>query len=149
MKPPVTWIVLADGRRALTLTRRAGGGLEAVPGGELDGGVRKRSREIDSDRPGRSSDSTGPHRHALAPRSDPHEHEESVFLKSVADWLDEQVNAGAFERLVVVAPPRALGDLRQAFSDRVRARIHAEVAKDLLGSPIPQIERSLSDTIMI
>jgi protein required for attachment to host cells len=149
MKQAVTWIVLADGRRALVLQRRAGAGLEPVPGGELHGDVHRRSREIDSDRPGRSGDSTGPHRHAMEPRSDPHQHEESVFVKSVADWLDERLRAGAFERLIVVAPPRALGDMRQAYSPAIRAAIQAELAKDLLGTPIPDIELHLRDTMFI
>ena len=37
-----------------------------------------------------------------------------AFAKSVGKALEARLGEGRFERLVVVAPPPALGDLRQA-----------------------------------
>ncbi|MCC6982095.1 MAG: host attachment protein, partial [Bauldia sp.] len=51
----------------------------------------------------------------------------------------------AFENLVVVAPPRILGVLREAFHPEVRNRILAEVDKTLTQHPVPEIERILTE----
>ena len=45
--------------------------------------------------------------------------------------------------LIVVAPPRALADLRNAFHADVRSRILAEIDKDLTNHPIYDIEKRL------
>jgi protein required for attachment to host cells len=42
--------------------------------------------------------------------------------------------------LVIAAPPRTLADLRRAFHDDVKARIVAEVGKDLTKHPVADIE---------
>jgi len=47
------------------------------------------------------------------------------------------------EALTVVAPPRALADLRKAFHDDVKKKIVAEIDKDLTGHPIHEIEKHL------
>ena len=44
-------------------------------------------------------------------------------------------------RLVVVAPPRTLAELRRAFHAEVKSRIVAEIDKDLTKEPIYEIER--------
>ncbi|MGZ3612950.1 MAG: baeRF12 domain-containing protein [Thermodesulfobacteriota bacterium] len=45
--------------------------------------------------------------------------------------------------LAIVAPPRALADLRRAIHQDVKARIFAEIDKDLTKHPIADIERHL------
>jgi len=44
----------------------------------------------------------------------------------------------------VVAPPRALGVLRQAYSHKLRAALRAEIDKDLVKLPLYQIEKHLA-----
>ena len=41
----------------------------------------------------------------------------------------------AYDRLIIVAPPVALGDLRTAISDHVRAKVVGEVSHDLTKTP--------------
>ena len=67
----------------------------------------------------------------MQPPTDPHRHEERAFAHEVAAVLAAACARGAFHNLIVVAPPKALGDLRAEFSDTVRKRIIAEVPKDL------------------
>jgi protein required for attachment to host cells len=57
--------------------------------------------------------------------------------------LDARHTAGEIGALVVVAPPRTLADLRRSFSDGLRAKIIAEVDKDLTNHPVYEIERLL------
>jgi protein required for attachment to host cells len=45
--------------------------------------------------------------------------------------------------ILVAAPPRALADLRRAFHADVKARIVAEVDKDLTKQPVDRIEAHL------
>jgi protein required for attachment to host cells len=46
--------------------------------------------------------------------------------------------------LIVIAPPRALGVLRQAFSAAVRSAIRAEIDKDYVKMPVYEIEKHLA-----
>ena len=43
--------------------------------------------------------------------------------------------------LVIVAPPRALADLRQALHADVKARLIGEIDKDLTKHPVWEIEK--------
>jgi protein required for attachment to host cells len=45
--------------------------------------------------------------------------------------------------MIIVAPPRALGVLRQAYSPRLRAVLKGEIDKDFVRTPIYQIEKHL------
>ncbi len=53
------------------------------------------------------------------------------FVHQVSQWLDKAVWADAFDRLVLVAPPQTLGELRKALTREVHARVIAEINKDL------------------
>jgi len=55
------------------------------------------------------------------------------------------VKVGEVKSLVIVAPPRALGVLRQAYSHILRAAVHAEIDKDLVRFPVHKIEKHLAE----
>jgi len=46
--------------------------------------------------------------------------------------------------LVIVAPPKTLADLREAFHADVKARVIAEINKDLTKHPVSEIETHLT-----
>ena len=50
-----------------------------------------------------------------------------------------------FHSLIVVAPPRTLGELRKLYHKEVEKRLIGEIAKDLTGRPIAEIGKILSD----
>src|SRR3954467_13273744 len=60
---------------------------------------------------GHSKDSGKRHR-ASAANPDEHLLEEDSFVAAVADWLNHQATEAKIDRLVVIAAPRALGELR-------------------------------------
>ena len=137
---PVTWFVIADGMHARVL-RQEGAHGDLVPALEhemIEPQVQGFSRDLGADRPGRAFDTAGGGPHAMEPRSDPHMRMKQVFARRVAELVNAAAGQGAFERLVVVAPPRTLGELRAELDPDVRARIVAEAAKDLM--KIPQAE---------
>ena len=49
------------------------------------------------------------------------------------------------EALIIVAPPKTLGELRKHYHKEVEGRIEAEIAKDLTGHPVDRIEAVLQN----
>lgn len=142
MKEQMTWIAVADGSRSKVFRVAGRGKIEmesetAVP--------HPPSRDINADRPGRTFDSTGQGRHAKEPPTDPHEKAETDFLHGLARQLGAAHEKKAFDRLVVVAPPRALGILRAAYPKQLAKAVAKEVAHDLTGFETPALETYLKD----
>jgi protein required for attachment to host cells len=84
-----------------------------------------------SDRQGRSFDSAGEGRHAMERPTDPKRHAKWSFAHDIADILESERKKNAFERLVVVAAPEVLGDLRSEFGAELQRMVLAEIDKDL------------------
>src|SRR3546814_8500541 len=95
------------------------------------------SRDIDTDRPGRGYNPMGQH-HPMDSPSDSHREEKRRF----ADLLANHINAAAldrsYDRLILVAPPKPLGDLRQSLSKEAPARSdeHTSEHQSLMGHSI-------------
>lgn len=142
MKKPVTWILIADGSRAKIF--EAAGQGKILQKSELST-PHPPSRDLVSDRPGRTFDSTGTGRHAKQPPSDPHDKAESDFLRSIVKQLEESQQKKEFDRLVVVAAPRALGTLRGFFPETLSSSVAQEIAHDLTWFETPAIESYLKE----
>ena len=137
------WMLVADGRRARVLVeQRRGASLEENWSMEIG----EEDLYDPQDRPPRSFDSVGPGRHGME-RRDLHEAEEENFLKRVADRIGEAEKQKAFDHLVIAAPPRALGLLRNKLPASAKQRIRGEAAKDLLSEPAPQLQTRLHDLL--
>ena len=149
MKPTTTWILIADGARARIFANHGPGkGIEAVEGAEFETELRP-SRELRDDRPGRTFESANTMRHAIKPRQDPHRELKRSFSEELAAILDEQLAQKAYDRVVLVAPPVTLGDLRSALSARVRAVVYAELDKDLTKTPVAELPRHLGAVLAV
>lgn len=61
----------------------------------------------------------------------------------VAEYLNAEVMAGRVERLVVVADPGTLGEMRRHYHGRLKAALLGELDKTLTNSPVDAIERAL------
>jgi len=137
------WVLVADGARARVFAGTGRGfGLRELEEGSFSG-ERRPSRALRGDRPGRTFDSAGPGRHAMEPPSDPHRLAETAFLRETAAWLAEREQGGAFDRLVVIAAPRALGELRNLLPEAVTRRLTGELAADLTHAEAAEIERQV------
>ena len=147
MKPTRTWILIADGARARILQNDGPGtGLQALEGREWHGD-HAATHELMSDRTGRAFSSVGPARSAIEPHSDPHRQLKRNFVHRLADTLSEGWRDRAYDRLILVAAPSALGDLRAALSPDVRAKVVAEIAKDLTKIPDAAMAEHLKDVL--
>jgi protein required for attachment to host cells len=58
---------------------------------------------------------------------------EDAHLAAVADWLNQQAISGQIKHLVVVAPPRALGELRRHYDKHLVGIVRGEIHKELIG----------------
>lgn len=70
--------------------------------------------------------------------------EDSIRTENImADRLGEKLAAGAFQHLVIVAAPAALGQIRPQLSKALQAAVIAELPKDLTNAPTPELESHL------
>jgi len=149
MKAARTWVLIADGRRARVFECRGkGAALTVVEGTTLDTELLP-SRELGTDRPGRSFDSVGCTRHAMESQSDPHREHKRQFAHRVADLVHERLAAKSFDKLVVVAPAATMGDLRAALSPQVKAAVAAELVADLTTTPVAELPALLAKHVDI
>ena len=149
MKATRTWIVVADGATARLFENTGPGkGMAPLSDGEMQGS-HEPTRGIGSERPGRVHDRWGPGRHAMAPRADWHLQQKRDFLKAVAARLEAAAAGKAFDRLILVAPAKALGELRAALGREAAARVAGELPKDLTKVAIPELSGHLDDLIAL
>lgn len=143
MKKTVTWVLIADGAQARVLENTGPGkGLKQVDG--LDWSIEPlQAQDIVTDRPGSKGGGGGQSRGGMEPRTDPVEHRETNFVKSVAATLDRHQQNGDFDRLVIAAAPIALGNLRKSISPAVQKTVLAELNKDLTNTPTAQLDKHL------
>lgn len=144
MKTGKTWVLIADGARArLVAAEGHGKGLQLIEKLEFSAD-HSPNRELLPDKSARVFES-----HGVEPKTDPHRELKRDFAKEIAEALDANVACNEFDKLVVVASPVTLGDLRRALSEAVKAKVIAEVSKDLTKVPNHEIARHIEDLILI
>ncbi|WP_038036957.1 host attachment protein [Thermopetrobacter sp. TC1] len=130
MKGKRIWVVVADGARARFFLANQGGRILGPALDQVLVADRRPSRELVTDKPGRTKDRAAYGRHAMEPPTDPHEQEQIALAREVAHLLDDERAKGHFDEVVIVAAPRMLGHIRTAMSDALRKMIRREIAKD-------------------
>jgi len=149
MRKKVTWIIVADGSRARFLANEGPGkGLHAA----IDREFRHEAlptRELGTEKPGRTAPSVGTNRSAIEPHVDWHQFEKDKFGQAMADLLNDAAARKSFDNLIIVAPPRTLGTLRSALSTHTAERIRAEIPKDLTQVPLQEMPEHLKDVLAV
>jgi protein required for attachment to host cells len=74
---------------------------------------------------------------------------EKQFAEQLAGQLQGCVEKKEFDRLVIVAPPAMLGDLRKYLTNEVAVKIVAEVDKDLAKIPNDEISSHLANVVTL
>jgi protein required for attachment to host cells len=147
MKPTRTWILIADGSRATVFeTTGPAHGLHAVEGMTFHGD-HAATHAIMSDRTGRTHASVGPGRSAIEAKSDPHRELKKTFAQQLTEVLARGLEQKSYDRLIIVAPPTTLGDMRAALPAAVRAKVSGEVAKDLTKIPSSELAAHLQEVL--
>ncbi|HSO48230.1 MAG TPA: host attachment protein, partial [Rhizobiaceae bacterium] len=149
MKPVRTLVVITDGAKAIFYRNDGPGkGLVALDQHKMTQDVPP-SRDLTSDRPGRSFDSSGPHRSAMEPKTDPHDLEEAKFAGGVLERTEELMNAGEAEKLILVAAPKTLGEMRKSMPRALADRLTATLDKDLTRTPAPDLPKHLEGVLAV
>jgi protein required for attachment to host cells len=148
------YVLVADGQKMLFFRNE---GDETYPNLEVVSAAEHsnpQTADQGTDRPGRSAAggaARGQGMSVKAGRSaysdtDFHTLEEERFAADAADMLRQRALANEFEKLLIVAPPGTLGELRKHYHKEVEARLVGEIAKDLTNHPVDQIERIIADS---
>jgi protein required for attachment to host cells len=145
-----TLVVVADGTRArfFELSPDLRSLVPARSADMISPMSRRPARDIVSDRPGRgfsSADSTA--RHAFEAPHDHRKLEKHNFTVELAQALEASHTRHEFDRLVLVAPSRSLGELRALLSPQVRQLVAHEVGKDLTERTPDAIRQALDDVL--
>jgi protein required for attachment to host cells len=138
------WVVVCDGKKALVLENVGDEKYLNLKTRQVYEQPDPRTHELGTDAPGRAMNSIGRARSAVE-QTDWHNREEERFLHSLLGRLEAALNGGQAKSLIVVAPPRALGVLRPAYSHALRSALRGEIDKDLVRMPVPDIERHLTN----
>lgn len=85
-----------------------------------------------SEAPGHQSAAPGMGGHALSPRESEREARRSGFVRLILEALDQVWQKDGHDRIIVAAPPRLLGELRQRMPKALAAAVTADVPKDLV-----------------
>lgn len=129
--PHGTIVAVADGE-ILNLYRNAGEesapNLAAIPDAEI--------ATTNAGSGGRHSSS--------AANPDASQQSEDSFAAGIAAMLNKRVLDGKIDHLVIIAAPRTLGELRKHYHKSLSAILIGEIAKDLTGHPVADIEKLLA-----
>jgi protein required for attachment to host cells len=137
-----TWIVAADASRArlfeITDPERHLRAIEefAHPEG------RASNRELNTGAQGRYTGQGGnPGAHSATRQVSAVDHENELFSKTLARYLDKARSQHRYDKLYLIAPPEFLGLMRENLSKEVRKIIAEEINKDLSWFNARDIER--------
>ena len=118
--PWESWVVVCDGAKALILQNAGDAELMNLQVRETLTQPNQPTRELGTDKPGRAYAPDGLSGSAME-ETDWQDQAEADFLREVAVKLDELVHEKEARRIVLVAPPRALGTLRPNLSADTQA----------------------------
>lgn len=146
-KKPVTWIVVADGSKARVYARQALRSMIPVKGKKYKEKNEKkllpvqgmtwkaespRNYDVNNDLVGGTFRNITPmHSNGSTERLPLREDLKRRFMKTVAGHLEEARKERLFDRLVLIAPPKLLKELKNQLCHHTLATIIAEMPKEM------------------
>ena len=142
---PTTWVVVAESSRARILsTESVQEPLTEIAALDRPE-ARMREHELTSDTPSRAYVSGGTRRHGTAEPVSWHEQYVERFAREVGEHLEAARQAGRFDRLILAAPPRFLGLLREELTPATAALVVHEYDKNWLHDGAEKIREHLPE----
>ena len=137
------WVLVGDGRKALFFINKGSRDLLDLRVVETRIDENPATRDQGMDRPGRAFASVGGARSAVGD-TDWHEVEEERFARAIAERINAGAEANEFSEIVIVAPPKTLGEIRKDLSKKAQSKVAGELGKDLTRHPLADIEKALT-----
>jgi protein required for attachment to host cells len=150
VKPPITWILVADSRQAQVYTRNRVEKLIPLAGNSRRNqfeeiisheplpvpGMKWQAESADGYEIGRNKtgmvfESASNARSMSAPHMDVRDEIRNHFARMVADHISQAKAAKSFDRLVLVAAPKMLGEIKKHLDAKTLKSVAAEMPKDL------------------
>ena len=134
-----TLVLVTDGRKMLFL--RNEGDTEHM---NLQVETKRRrddstDRDLGTDEPGSVFQSGSPGRSSYE-ETDFHQLEEDRWVHEAADLVNSRALKNDFEKLVIIAPPKALGELRPKLHKETEKRCILQIDKEMTNQPLKEIE---------
>jgi protein required for attachment to host cells len=141
--PHNTFVVVADGKKMLFFRNEGDAEFLKLQVERKREQPDLADRDLKTSDAGRTFDASGGAGRSAYEETDFHQLAEDRFAAETADMLKRRALQNEFESLIIVAPPRTLGELRKHYHKEVEKRLAGEVAKDLTGHPVTEIEKIL------
>jgi protein required for attachment to host cells len=139
-----TWIVVADEAAAEFYARQSRHGPISELFRMSNETGRKKTGDLISDRGGRSFDSHGQGRHTMAKEeSGPKKRASHAFAKDIANRTNTAIHDRACDQFILIAAPRFLGVLRDAFDKAGNVLPALTIDKEMVGRDAAAIEKLL------
>lgn len=143
-----TWVLVADKSRARLFDWQSRDVLN-----EIKTFVHPESRlheqDLVTDRRGRAFDSAGEGRHAQQEPTSAKQHEAETFAKELVGMLDQRRNRQEFDRVVIMAAPQFLGQLREEMPPELQKIVLQEVNKSLAQGSADDIRKYLPEVLPV
>jgi protein required for attachment to host cells len=139
-----TWVLVADGEKALFLRNDGDADYPVLSVMREETHDNPQTREQGTDKPGRFNKGPSAQRSAVQ-ETDWHQLEKERFASDLAERLYKMAHSGRFDRLIVAASPKVLGDLRREMHREVTDRIVADAPLTLTNHPIDEIARRVAE----
>ncbi|NNJ68644.1 MAG: host attachment protein [Boseongicola sp.] len=139
-----TWVLVADGEKALFLENVTDHQNPNLQVRHEEHHENPSNYDQKSDAAGRRSDGMSQMRSAVS-EADWHQLEKDRFADELAQMIYKRVHRGQFKRIVLVAPPKTLGELRAKLHVEALACVIGEIDKTLTNHPLDQIERIVKE----
>ncbi|WP_323802741.1 host attachment family protein [Sulfitobacter litoralis] len=141
-----TWVLIADGEKALFMVNETDGEDPFFQVFREEEQENPPNRDQAANRRGRFNDGPSVHRSAVDD-TDWHQLSKDRFAAELAEFLYKQAHKGKFDKIVLVAPPNTLGELRREMHQEVANKVVGEIPKTLTNHPIEEIENIVKSTL--
>lgn len=135
-------VMVVDGGKMLLFRNDGDAAFPTLKVEEAVEQINPSGHEQASDAPGRAYSPAGSARSAVE-QTDFHQQNEDRLASDACALLNRRAQANDYEQLVIIAPPRMLGEMRKHYHKDLEDRLIGEIAKDLTGHPVPDIEQAI------
>ena len=135
-------VLVADGKKTLFLRNHGDSGMIDLRTESHDVRADPMDRDIKTDAPGAQHASAGFGRDTME-ETDFHQQGEDRWIRDAAEEVNRRALTNDFDALVVVVPPKALGQFRKKLHKEAERRLILTINKEMTDRPIPDIEELL------